>query len=226
MGIQLAPSDTCQVWLISDKFSKGTSLASVTSIRTLLPGREPVPQMSSKSKHWVKPKRRVFWCVLSLTPLMTGRAGVQPISNRLPWAAPSTRRIQKKIPDSYFLLVLLHLAISLGSAELGVGWPIQSASLATSPWPLHLGRKVSVHDTWASSFFFPLPSVWCYYISLLCFCFLSYPLWCPQINFLLLPSLFSTNNIFQVETLSPSTYSLFNNWSTQSPCLYHPFIYY
>ena len=55
---------------------------------------------------------------------------------------------------------------------------------------------------------------WCHHINLPCFCFLSYPLSCPQVNFLLLPLLFSTNNLFQVETLSPSTYSLFNNWST------------
>ena len=83
-GIQLAPSDTRQVWPKSDKFSKGKNHVSVTSMTTLLPGREPVSQRSEKSQCRVKPKRRVFWCVLSLTPLMMDGAEVQSISNRLP----------------------------------------------------------------------------------------------------------------------------------------------
>lgn len=41
----------------------------------------------------------------------------------------------KEDAKQFFSSVLLHLAISLGSTELGVGWLIQSASLATSPFP-------------------------------------------------------------------------------------------
>ena len=99
----------CSIWYmsslthISDKFSRGRSLASVTSIMTLLPGREPVPQRSAKSKHWVKPKRRVVWCVLSLTPLMMEFSTLVTGCHELPGAHAESKEDTKQFFSSDFV---------------------------------------------------------------------------------------------------------------------------
>lgn len=83
-----------------------------------------------------------------------GGGGAQSVSAGLPWAASTwahaeSRRIQQT--RHFFWFVLPLWICVLESAELCVGRVMQSASLAASLQPLHVGRKVATCYTQLSS---------------------------------------------------------------------------